>query len=321
MAQVKLVPYKVEEVLEQNNEIPKGVTMIKAPEFWKASNKGEEVVVAILDTGCQVDHPDLKGRIVGGRNFSTDDGGDPNKFSDGAGHGTHVAGTIAAIENEAGVVGVAPQVKLLIVKVLNNQGSGSYEDIIKGIDYATQWKGQKGERVRVISMSLGGPMDVPELHNAIKRAVAQEIVVVCAAGNEGDGNADTKETAYPGAYPEVIQVGAVDFKGKFSKFTNTNDQVDLVAPGEKIVSTYPGNKYASLSGTSMATPHVSGAVALIINQAEKAFRRKLTESEIYAQLCKHTVSLGHDKWAEGNGLVDLSVGLKPQIRNLEEENL
>ncbi|SFJ88164.1 S8 family peptidase [Thermoflavimicrobium dichotomicum] len=321
MTQVKLIPYKVEEVMKERSEIPKGVKMIKAPEFWQASNKGEDVVVAVLDTGCQIDHPDLKDRIIDKRNFSTDYNGDPDQVDDGAGHGTHVAGTIAAIENDLGVVGVAPQVKLLIVKVLSNDGSGTYESVINGIDYATNWKGSNGQRVRVINMSLGGPNDDPELHAAIKRAVEQGIVVVCAAGNEGDGKAETEEKSYPGAYPEVVQVGAVDFQGKFTEFTNTNSQVDLVAPGHQIVSTYPKSQYATLSGTSMATPHVSGAIALIINQAEKAFRRSLTEAEVYAQLCKHTVSLGHDKWAEGNGLVDLSMGLKPQIRNLEEEDL
>lgn len=303
---VGLIPFEVQMVHENASEIPQGIQMINAPYLWEAGKKGEGVVVAIIDTGCQTNHPDLAGRIVGGRNFTSDYSKDPNKYEDNNGHGTHVAGTIAAIENNAGVVGAAPLVKLLIVKVLDKNGSGSYQNIIDGINYATSWRGNGGEKVRVISMSLGGPSDVAKLHDAVKNAVANNIMVVCAAGNEGDNNSKTNEYSYPAAYSESIAVGAVDFNKKMAQFSNSNDNVDLVAPGVGILSTYIGGKYATLSGTSMATPHVSGAAALIINASESNFQRTLTEAELYAQLIKKTVDLGIDKRSQGNGLLDLS---------------
>ncbi len=303
---VKLIPFDVQQIHESASEIPEGIQMINAPHLWDAGKKGEGVVVAIIDTGCQTDHPDLAGRIIGGRNFTCDYAMDPDKYEDNNGHGTHVAGTIAAIENDTGVVGAAPLVKLLIVKVLDKNGGGSYQSIIEGINYAVSWRGENGERVRVISMSLGGPSDVTKLHKAVQDAVAANILVVCAAGNEGDNNSNTNELSYPAAYDEAIAVGAVDFNKKIAKFSNSNDNVDLVAPGVGILSTYIGGKYATLNGTSMATPHVSGALALIINESEVNFGRTLTEAELYAQLVKKTVSIGIDKRSQGNGLIDLS---------------
>ncbi|MBH0230338.1 S8 family peptidase [Halobacillus yeomjeoni] len=307
MNQVKLIPYKTEEVLETSAEIPRGVQMIEAEEVWKESGRGEGSVVAILDTGCQTDHPDLEGRIIGGKNFTKDYNGDPDIYEDNNGHGTHVAGTISAIKNNKGVVGVAPLSSLLILKVLTGEGNGDYKGIIQAIEHAIEWEGPKGEKVRVISMSLGGPDDSEELHTAITKAVEKGISIVCAAGNEGDGKSNTAEFAYPGAYNEVIQVGAVDHNRKLADFTNTNDQIDLVAPGVKVLSTYLEGKYAKLSGTSMATPHISGALALLIPMVESQFQRKMSEAEIFSQLIKRTTPLGYSKTAEGNGLLTLSL--------------
>ncbi len=303
MSQVCLVPYTVNEVKQVATEVPEGVALMNAPAVWDESRRGQGVVVAVLDTGCQTDHPDLKDRVVGGRNFTADYDGDPEQFEDNNGHGTHVAGTIAAIQNRQGVVGMAPEASLLILKVLQGDGGGSYQGIVDAINYAIQWRGPQGEAVRVISMSLGGPEDSPELHDAIKRAIVANIIVVCAAGNTGK-----EEKQYPGGYHEVVGVGAVDLQKVLAKFSTMNQEIDVVAPGVEILSTYLGGKYAKLSGTSMATPHVSGALALIINQCEKDFGRMLTEDEIYAQLCKRTVTLGYKKFKEGNGFVDLTFG-------------
>jgi major intracellular serine protease len=296
---VRVIPYHIDEQLDAVNEVPKGIEMIEAPEIWNVT-MGEGVTVAILDTGCDLNHPDLAKQISGGRNFTTDDDSDPNKFQDYNGHGTHVAGTIAAIKNDSGVVGVAPAAKLLILKVLDKDGSGQYEWIINGILYAIE------QKVDVISMSLGGSEDVPELHEAIQNAVKNNILVVCAAGNEGDGNDQTDEFGYPGAYNEVISVGAIDLNRRSSEFSNSNKEIDLVAPGEKILSTYLDGKYASLSGTSMATPHVAGALALIKVMANASFERKLSEPELYAQLIKRTIPLGKSPKLEGNGLLYLT---------------
>ncbi|XAK52721.1 S8 family peptidase [Bacillus atrophaeus] len=313
MADFRLIPYTVESVIEDVKEIPAGVKMIKAPEIWDVSDKGSGVVVAILDTGCDPTHTDLKERIIDGKNFT--DQGDPDDFSDIDQHGTHVAGTVGATINDEGVVGVAPEVSLFIGRVFTKDSNGDVgafnKDIIKAIKHCIKWRGPNQERIRVINMSLGGPQDDPQLHDVIKEAVNEDILIVCAAGNEGDirSGGDCSplkdEFSFPGAYQEVVEVGAVDLEGNWPCFTNTNLEIDLVAPGVKIMSTIPGGSHAEFSGTSMAAPHVAGGVSLIINQCEKEFGRKFTEPEIYAQLIKRTKPLGHDKKIEGNGLLEL----------------
>ncbi|WP_375545195.1 S8 family peptidase [Niallia taxi] len=281
------------------NEVPTGIQQIQAPALWGKS-KGKGMKIAILDTGCDTTHPDLQERIIGGYNFTDDDNSNPDIYTDYNGHGTHVAGTIAAVENANGVVGAAPESSLLIVKVLNGQGSGQYDWIANGIHYAIE------QNVDIISMSLGGPDDVQALHDAVKRAVDNQILVVCAAGNEGDGRDTTEELGYPAAYNEVISVGSVDFTRSSSEFSNSNREVDLAAPGENILSTYLNGQYARLSGTSMAAPHVTGGLALIKAIAVQEFDRQLTEPELYAQLIKRTVPLGFSPKLEGNGLLYLT---------------
>lgn len=297
--EVQVIPYHIDQQLDSVNEVPKGIEMIEAPEIWNVT-MGEGVTIAVLDTGCDVNHPDLAKQIIGGRNFTTDDESDPDKFQDYNGHGTHVAGTIAATQDKNGVVGVAPAAKLLILKVLDKDGSGEYDWIINGILYAIEQKAD------IISMSLGGTEDVPELHEAVKKAVMNNIAVICAAGNDGDGNEETEELCYPAVYNEVISVGAINLEHKSSRFSNSNKEIDLVAPGEKILSTYLNGKYATLSGTSMATPHVAGAMALIKVMTNNSFERNLSEPEIYAQLIKRTIPLGNSPKLEGNGLLYLT---------------
>ncbi|MDR4885973.1 S8 family peptidase [Fredinandcohnia sp. QZ13] len=305
--QVKLLPFTIQSVVDQKNETPEGVQLVQAPSIWEESSQGEGIVIAVIDTGIDTSHPDLKDRIIAGRNFTTDYQGKTDIFEDNNGHGTHVSGTIAASLNNEGVVGVAPRAQILSLKALTGEGSGNYEWIIDAIHYALEWRGPDNERVRVISMSLGGPEDVPELHEAIQQAVNQNVSVVVAAGNEGDSQEDTFEYAYPGAYNEVISVGAVNMDLELAPFSNTNTEIDLVAPGVDVVSTYPDNKYAQLTGTSMAAPHVAGAIALLINVSEKEFERTLSEAEVYAQLVRRTVPLGNRKSAEGNGFLQLDL--------------
>ena len=308
----QVIPYEMIGQAANTNEIPAGVALIQAPRIWNET-KGKGITIAVLDTGCDTSHSDLQKQIVGGRNFTDDDGSNPDIFLDYNGHGTHVAGTIAARQNDDGVIGVAPEASLLIVKVLNKNGSGQYDWIIDGIHYAIE------QKVDIISMSLGGPNDMPELHQAIKKAIANNILVVCAAGNEGDGDDATDEFGYPGCYNEVISVGAINLERRSSKFTNSHNEIDLVAPGEKIISTYLNGKYATLSGTSMAAPHVSGALALIKNLVNNSFGRQLSEPELYAQLIKRTVPLGFSPRLEGNGLIYLTV-LEHLTNVFEQEN-
>lgn len=317
LSKVGLIPYTIQSVLKDTKIIPPGIKLVGAPTAWEQGYFGNGNVIAVLDTGCDSNHFELQNQIIDVYNFTTDDKGDPKNIKDYNGHGTHVCGTICAEENDRGVIGVAPKAKLLVLKVLSGKGYGETKWVTDGIRYAAKWRGPNGERVRVISMSLGGSEDNPELHKAVQEAISQDILIVCAAGNEGDGNHETDEFAYPGAYPEVVQVGSVNLQKEISTFSNTNKVIDLVAPGEEIVSTYLNNEFAVLSGTSMATPHVSGAVALIIEQCEKEFDRPLTEAEIYAQLIKRTISLNFSRSSQGNGMLNIALDFGSQSELLQ----
>lgn len=227
---------------------PDGVKMINAQALWTKANQGEGIVVATIDTGVLYTHPDLKAQIIGGKDFTG-----KGDFLDGNGHGTHVAGTILA---NGATVGVAPKAKLLALKALADDGSGIMEWTAEALAYAIN------QKVDVINMSLGGPGS-PELHMLVQQATKAGIIICAASGNEGDGNASTVEVSFPGDYHEVVEVGAVDYNGNLAVFSNTNPEVDILAPGVHVLSTYLNNAYAYLDGTSMATPHVSGAMALL----------------------------------------------------------
>ena len=264
--------------------------MINAPTLWKEGYTGDGVVVAILDTGCDYDHDDLKENIIYGCNFTSDYNSNTKNFYDNNGHGTHIAGIIGAKNN----IGVAPSSKLLILKTLNKYGKGNYKDLINAIKFCINWTGPNKERVRVISISAGLEYNSIQLHNIIRKAIKNNIVIVCSAGNMGDGKLSTIERQYPAIYNEVIQVGAIDNNYKVADFSNTNPEVDIVAPGIKITSTFLNNTYASFSGTSMAAPYVSGAIALLICKYEEYRKEKLIYSQILELLYKHTKLIVHD---------------------------
>lgn len=245
--------------------IPPGIALIAAQKMWP-DTQGEHTVVAVIDTGIDYEHPDLKKNVVGGAGFIH--GFKDKDYMDENGHGTHVAGIIAA---QGALLGVAPHTKLLAVKVLDKNGQGSFTNIARGVAWARKWRGPAGEKVNVINLSLGGPLSHTMLYDEIKKAVGDGISVVCAAGNSGDGDPDTDEISYPAYYPETIAVGAVDNQTGLANFSNSNDRINVVAPGVETYSTYPGGRYVKLSGTSMAAPHVSGAVALICSRFYNRF--------------------------------------------------
>ncbi|MFY0521058.1 S8 family peptidase [Lysinibacillus sp. UGB7] len=275
-----------EEILK--DEVTNNITSIGAKYFWEQGYTGKGVVVAILDTGCNYNHLDLKDRIIGGYNFTNESDGEVTIFEDLNGHGTHVAGTIAASYNNLGIVGVAPEVSLLILKVLDYRGSGTVDSLVKAIEYSINWTGPNKERVNILSLSLGLSISKESLHNAIKQAISNNIAVVVASGNEGDGDLSTDEYTYPAGYEEVIAVGAIDNNNKVANFTSTNKEVDIYAPGVDIKSTYLNTDYADLSGTSMAAPHVTGALALLINKYENLIKSKPTESQLFKYLMQYT---------------------------------
>ena len=252
-----------------------------------------DVDVAIIDTGIDLDHPDLNvfRAVDCTKGPNCVKGGDGN---DGNGHGTHVAGTVAALDNGIGVVGVAPGARLWAVKVLRNDGSGFFSDVIEGIDYVTKNAGS----IEVANMSLGGVGKLDSLRTAIQNSVAAGVVYVVAAGNSStdvygnDGLFDSGDEFIPAAYPEVAAISAMgDTDGQaggqgaytsyataddtFADFTNFSNSVvglnpvtssgaaiDLAAPGVDILSTWNDGGTNTISGTSMASPHVAGAAAL-----------------------------------------------------------
>lgn len=263
---------------------PPGVSLIAARRMWPFT-RGENSIVAVVDTGIDYNHPDLKNNVIGGISFVSSE----TDYMDLNGHGTHVAGIIAA---NGTILGVAPEAKLLGVKVLNKDGFGSYTDILGGLSWARNWRGSNGEKVNVINLSLGGPFPNPVMHQEIIKAVNEGITIVCAAGNSGDADPNTREISYPAYYEESMAVGAVNLQTGIADFSNSNERIDIVAPGVDTYSTYPGNKYVKLSGTSMAAPHVSGAIALIYSRILQRFGQYPSVEDIKKLISYQAIDLG-----------------------------
>ncbi|MFE8696454.1 S8 family serine peptidase [Cytobacillus sp. FJAT-53684] len=215
---------------------------------------GKGVKVGILDTGIRSKHPDL--RITGGKSFVQY----TSSYEDDQGHGTHVAGIIGALNNQIGVVGVAPDADLFAIKVLDDQGEGNQSDVVAGIEWAIQ------KKMDVINLSLTAPQGSILLDEALKRAYNEGILIVAATGNTlTNPSTSNMDVLFPARYPTVIAVGAVNNRNEKSSFSHYGDELEFVAPGEKILSTYSGienHDYTYLNGTSMAAPFVTGIAAL-----------------------------------------------------------
>jgi subtilisin len=234
--------------------IPTGVSQIKAPAAW-GNSQGKGIRVGVVDTGIDFNHPDLKINYVGGVSFVP---GAATPMDD-QGHGTHCAGTIAAAINGAGVVGVAPQASLYAAKVLDSNGSGQFSWVIAGIDWCIQ------NKMHIISMSLGGSSAPVALQTICNVAWSKGLLVVAAAGNAQNQQPVPpagSNVGFPGKYKNVIAVSAIDSANAIASFSSRGPEVDLCAPGVNVLSTAPGGGYATMSGTSMACPHVAGAAAL-----------------------------------------------------------
>ncbi|MEK7383589.1 MAG: S8 family peptidase, partial [Elusimicrobiota bacterium] len=189
-------------------------------------------------------------------------------YADDNGHGTHVAGTIAALRDGKGVVGVAPKARLYAVKVLDKDGGGGLSSIIKGLI----WAGKN--KMDVANMSLGAPMGTIFMRGALKYAQLKGVTVIAAAGNNGGA------VSYPAAYPEAIAVSALDKDETIAKFSSRGRKVEFIAPGVDVKSSVPGGGYRNFAGTSMATPHMTGLAALAVargahglDQVRSALRR------------------------------------------------
>ncbi|MDP3482429.1 MAG: S8 family peptidase [Sulfuricella sp.] len=278
--------------------IPWGVDRIDAEKAWRTST-GSGVKVAVLDTGISLSHPDLKDNINTNCSYNTID---PSKApEDQNGHGSHVAGTIAAVHNGIGVVGVAPKATLCAVQVLSASGWGYCSDIIEGLSWVI------GKGIKVANMSYGGSELCSGEKEALDSADAAGITLVAAAGNNYGGAVD-----WPAKHEKVIAVTAVGQKTDgtlyFASFSSKGPEVDLTAPGVSIPSTYKKAGYKTLSGTSMAAPHVSGVAALVLeknpgfNPADVKKRLEQT-AECLGSLGSCSTN-GTKNWLQGWGLVD-----------------
>ena len=215
----------------------------------KTENR-QEIIVAVLDTGIDIAHEDLEGRIIDSANFSKSDSAD-----DIQGHGTHIAGIIAAnANNGVGIAGVAPNVMLLNVKIAEDNGIVWASSVAKGVIWATD------NGASIINLSLTVPASYQPLEEAVEYALDKGVILIAAAGNR------IKAPTYPAAYDDVIAVAATNPNGTVWVESNDGDFVDVYAPGVGILSTYPDNKYAFMSGSSMATAYVTAVAALAYNQ-------------------------------------------------------
>lgn len=272
--------------------------IIETNRGWNLSKGSDDVIVGVIDTGVDLEHPDLKGRLLKGYN-TISPGADP---VDDVGHGTHVAGIISAnVNNGEGIAGMMWGGKILPVKALDNTGSGTTYSVAQGIVWATD------HGAKVINMSLGNYADAQFLHEAVKYAYDRDVVLVAATGND-----NTERPGYPAAYPEVLSVSATDYQLNRASFSNYGDYVDVMAPGESIASTYPDNQYAALSGTSMASPHVAALAALI-----RSINPKLKNTEVMDIIRTNVIDLGpkgHDK-NFGYGQIDVYAALEAAAGN------
>ncbi|MBD2680677.1 MULTISPECIES: CARDB domain-containing protein [Nostoc] len=264
-----------------------GADLVKAPEVWAKGYTGKGVVVAVLDTGVDRNHSDLSNNIwkntkeIAGNGKDDDGNGyiddvygwnfdsNNNNTLDGNSHGTHVAGTIAGVKNGVGVTGIAYDAKIMPVKVLSDSGSGEDSGVAKGIRYAVE------NGANVINLSLGGDEPNSEIESAIQYAASKGVIVVMAAGNSSGS-----EPIYPARYAKNwgLAVGAIDKYQEMAYFSNEAGATTLpyvTAPGVDIYSTLPGNSYGFKDGTSMATPHVAGVIALMLSA-----KKGLTDAQV-----------------------------------------
>jgi subtilisin family serine protease len=267
---------------------------INAPAAWSRT-LANAVLVAVVDTGVDGTHPDLGDNVADGYDAINDaEGG----ATDENGHGTHVAGTIAAkAGNGEGIVGVAPEARILPVKVLDGEGSGYDSDIAEGIVWAADAGAQ------VINLSLGGPDQSEAISEAVDYARGKNAVVIAAAGNSREEGSPVE---YPAADEGVIAVAATDDQDEVAEFSNAGDYVDVAAPGTGIMSTVPGGEYEKASGTSMAAPHVAGVAALMVG-----YRSSLTPDQVEEFLESSAFDLGDEGFDNdyGNGRINANSAL------------
>lgn len=268
-------------------DVPYGIYQVGADESITSGYTGAGADVAVVDTGIDPNHPDLEPNLGQGA-YAVECRGCSVGWGDDNGHGTHCAGTVGAVNNGRGVVGVAPDVTLHAVKVLGARGGGSYSDIAAGIEYTANqgWD--------VASLSLGGGYS-RAVADACSYAASAGVFLSTAAGNSGPCR---DCVGYPAALDETVAVSAVDDRESLAGFSSTGPEVELTAPGEGVLSTRAGGGTEVLSGTSMACPHVSGAAAVLMAEGYSA-------SQARQRLKNTATDLGLSSNEQGAGQIDL----------------
>jgi thermitase len=270
--------------------------LIGMEQSWEITRGRSDVVVAIVDTGIDLSHPEFRGKLVEGYNVIEDN----NKPNDDNGHGTHVAGVIAAKTNNGdGIAGMSWNSKLMPIKAIGADGSGSAFDIAQGIYWATD------HGANVINLSVGNYTSSATLQEACRYAFERNVVLVAASGNDS-----TDQPSYPAAYKEVMSVAAVDHNRRRADFSNFGKHVDVAAPGVDIPSTYIYSDYAALSGTSMACPHVAALASLI--RSVKPNMKNTEVMQLIRRSAKDLGKPGRDNYY-GYGMIDVNNALR-QIR-------
>jgi len=268
-------------------------TNLGISQLYDGGVTGNGCIVAICDTGIDYKHVDLADQVI--LDKCKDFTGSSSGFMDKQSHGTHCAGIVAARSDGNGIIGIAPSAKLVAVKVLSDEGSGASRWIANGIRHAADVGAD------IISLSLGGPSKDTVTRPALQYAISKGCWVVIAAGNDG-GPAES----YPGHWPESIAVAATDKSNKRASFSTIHRENDIAAPGVSIMSTIPGNRYATYSGTSMATPAIAGCLALYRGRLKQLGLRIPNQSELLAILRRTAFDLvptGPDE-RTGAGLID-----------------
>jgi subtilisin family serine protease len=261
-------------------------------EAWaRATGKG--IKIGIVDTGCDINHPDLKDAIVDCKNFSNS----PGRCEDLNGHGTHVAGIVAAKVTGRGVSGIAHDASLYIAKAIDNSGVGDSNNITRAIEACTE------AGCDVINLSLGSPEEYVPMSMAIKRAVDRNIIVVAAAGNSGDNNDLTIDEQWPARLPFVISVAAINKNLISAPWSSSGNNITFSAPGVDILSCYPGGRYATMSGTSQACPFITGICALM-----KEVKKDIGREEVVKILSQYSLSIG-SKASSGAGVINVVAAL------------
>jgi len=269
-------------VSSSEDRIPWGLQATSALEAWEFFRK---VKVGVIDTGVDLDHYDLMPvhngiNVINSRRL-------PYDFH---GHGTHVSGTIGGRKNGRGVLGILPDVELYPIKAFDRRGNGRLSSIVEGIEWSID------NDIQILNMSFGTTEDNSTLKDAIAKAYEAGITMIAAAGNNSNNKID-----FPAKYPEVIAVGAIDKSKEVADFSNYGEELDILAPGVNILSTWRNNRLRTLDGTSMATAHVTGIVALMLSVF-----KGLTPKEIKKLLLEGASPLSSvAKEKQGAGLVDV----------------